>query len=56
MDIHRSIHVLADLDVASALGPAIDGGLPGGLAVTAVLLILIALWSLAGARGVRGPT
>jgi len=53
MDILRSIHTLADFGIASAVDPVVDGGLPGGLAVTAVLLIVIAIWSLAGARGVR---
>ncbi len=56
MGTFRSIHTLADIDVASTYGLALDDGLPGGLAVTAVLLIIIAIWSLAGARGVRDAT
>jgi len=49
MDTVLLLHLLARLTRATFTGLA-DNDLPGGLAVTAVLLVSIAVWSLAGAR------
>lgn len=48
MDINVASTIAAASDRLGSLGKAVEGGLPGGLAVTAILLILIACWSLAG--------
>lgn len=53
MEIHSFVTFIASFDPAAALGITSGNELPGSLAVTALLLLVIAAWSLSGARAHR---
>ena len=56
METHRLVSFFTAFDPAAAIGLGAGNDLPGSLAVTALLLLVIVAWSVSGARAHRRPT